>query len=401
MAQRAFDIVTVGGGLGGAALARAMAERGARVLVLERERRFSDRVRGEALMPWGVAEARALGLHTLLLATCGHPLPWLDIFVAGLQIAHRDMPATTAHAAPWLAFYHPAMQEAVLDAAVRAGAEVRRGVRVSGVEPGPEPEVAFEESDRHERVRARLVVGADGRSSLMRKWADFPVRRDPERLLFSGVLLDDVPAPDDSAAILFNPGVGRISLVIPQGGGRVRAYVGYHRDADPPRGQAYDLWRFVEESARAGVERALYAGARPAGPLAMFEGADTWVDHPYRDGVALVGDAAAASDPTWGQGMSLTLRDVRTLRDRLVADDDWTAAGHGYAAEHDRYYAVVHRVDGWFSDLFMDVGPEADERRARALPLIAADPTRLPDIQFGGPELPADDAVRRRFFGEE
>src|SRR2546426_7178031 len=114
MAQRAFDIVTVGGGLGGAALARAMAERGARVLVLERERRFSDRVRGEALMPWGGAEARALGLHTLLLATCGHPLPWLDIFVAGLPIAHRGIPAPPAPPAPWLPFFHPPMQEAGL-----------------------------------------------------------------------------------------------------------------------------------------------------------------------------------------------------------------------------------------------------------------------------------------------
>src|SRR5437867_1309277 len=152
MTREVFDIVTVGGGLGGAALARAMAERGARVLVLERERRFADRVRGEALMPWGVAEARALGLHSLLLATCGHELPWLDIFVGGLQIAHRDMPGTTAHAAPWLSFYHPAMQEVVLDAAARAGAEVRRGVRVSGVTPGAEPAVACEGDGRDATV---------------------------------------------------------------------------------------------------------------------------------------------------------------------------------------------------------------------------------------------------------
>src|SRR3989441_13368507 len=103
MTQRAFDIVTVGGGLGGAALARAMAERGARVLVLERERRLAGRVRGEALMPWGVAEARALGIHSLLPATCGHQLPWLDIFRGGLQIPHRDLPATTPPAAPWVA----------------------------------------------------------------------------------------------------------------------------------------------------------------------------------------------------------------------------------------------------------------------------------------------------------
>jgi flavin-dependent dehydrogenase len=48
-----YDLITVGGGLAGAALAKALAERGARVLVLERETRFRDRVRGEAMHPWG------------------------------------------------------------------------------------------------------------------------------------------------------------------------------------------------------------------------------------------------------------------------------------------------------------------------------------------------------------
>ena len=37
-----YDIVLVGGGLGGSALAKAMAERGARILVLEREKQFRD-----------------------------------------------------------------------------------------------------------------------------------------------------------------------------------------------------------------------------------------------------------------------------------------------------------------------------------------------------------------------
>jgi len=51
------DIILVGGGLAGAALARALAEAGIRVLVLERETAFKDRVRGEAMLGWGVAEA--------------------------------------------------------------------------------------------------------------------------------------------------------------------------------------------------------------------------------------------------------------------------------------------------------------------------------------------------------
>lgn len=41
-----YDLIIVGGGLGGSALAKCMAEHGARVLVLERDQQFQDRVRG-------------------------------------------------------------------------------------------------------------------------------------------------------------------------------------------------------------------------------------------------------------------------------------------------------------------------------------------------------------------
>jgi len=144
-----------------------------------------------------------------------------------------------------------------------------------------------------------------------------------------------------------------------------------------------------------------YKGARTAGILATFDGADTWVDHPYHNGIALLGDAAASSDPTWGQGLSLTVRDARVLRDQLVADNDWDAAGHAYAAAHDRHYAAIHTCDNWFSELFLAIGLEADARRAKALPLIAQDATRVPDHAFSGPDLPQDEAMKRRFFGEE
>jgi 2-polyprenyl-6-methoxyphenol hydroxylase-like FAD-dependent oxidoreductase len=46
-----YDIITVGGGLGGAALGIAMAEKGYRMLILERDEQFRDRVRGEYITP--------------------------------------------------------------------------------------------------------------------------------------------------------------------------------------------------------------------------------------------------------------------------------------------------------------------------------------------------------------
>jgi 2-polyprenyl-6-methoxyphenol hydroxylase-like FAD-dependent oxidoreductase len=398
---RRYDLVVVGGGLAGAALAKAVAERGHRVLVVERERRFRDRVRGEALAPWGIAAAGELGLLEPLRARCGHMLRYWSIWAGGGLLVKRDLFATTPQKAGWLTYYHPTMQETVLEAAAAAGAEVWRDARATGVVPGFPARAVIQARSGTSAVEARLVVGADGRASATRAWAEFRTETDAPRLLFAGVLLDGVAAPEDEFTHVAAPGRGFVAYVFPQGGARARVYLGFHKDAGMPRlgGDGFAIFR--ETSERIGVPPAFYAQARVAGPLATFDGADSWVRHPYRQGVALVGDAAATSDPTWGQGMSLALRDARVLRDALSATSDWDAAGHAYADQHDRCYDVIHRVDGWYADVFMELGPEADARRTRALPALARDPTRLPDPPISGPEAPHDAAVRRRFFGEE
>ena len=107
------------------------------------------------------------------------------------------------------------------------------------------------------------------------------------------------------------------------------------------------------------------------------------------------------SDPTWGQGLSLAFRDVRALRDALADGDDWDAAGHRYAEEHDVYFQTIMEVEDWLHTVFLTQSDEADAIRARALPLIAEDPTRIPDQVASGPGMPAGEAARRRFFGQD
>ena len=396
MNSDSYDIITVGGGLGSSALAKVMAEDGKRVLVLEREREFKDRVRGEYMTPWGVAEARELGIYELVRDACGTDAPLVD-----LGFGPRDLISTTPQQLPALGFCHPEMQEVVLTAAQQAGAEVHRGVTVTEIKPGPTPSVIVQSETETREIKARLVAAADGRTSMARKKVGFQVREAPQPFLFAGLLLADMTAPEGHAYLLFNPAMGMETAITPVGRGRSRTYVAYQEGAEFRLQGNENISRFIEEAKRAESVAAYYDSARAIGPLASFRCGDFWVDHPYKDGIVLIGDAAATSDPAFGQGLSLTVRDVRVLRDHLLATDDWDTAGHAYAAEHDGYYAVTRKVEDWFRSLFLEQGLDADSRRARALPLIAEDQTRVPDHLFSGPDLPADETVRRRFFGED
>jgi menaquinone-9 beta-reductase len=401
MNSTTYDIVTVGGGLGGAALAKAMAEHGARVLVLEAESQFRDRVRGESMMSWGVAEAIELGIYDAMMASGGHELPWFDLYGGPGRAEHRDLTTTTKPRVTSISFYHPAMQEALTQAAADSGAEVQREARVRGLTTNGMPTVIAEVNRRQMEIPARLVVGADGRGSRVRAWAGINTHRDPDRNFIAGVLLDDVPAPEDACHLWPNPNLGMASVVFPQGNGRVRAYLVYSAKTQHQLSGELDIPQFTEESLKAGAPTDYFANTKAAGPLATFEGAATWAEYPYKSGVVLIGDAAAASDPSWGQGLSLTLRDVRVLRDQLLNHESWEEAGGAYAEEHRQYYGVLHEYELWRTQLLLETGPAAEARRGRALPLWQEDPTRQLDILFSGPYHPLDEAARRRFFGEE
>jgi len=390
-----YDIVTVGGGIAASALAIAMAKRGAKVLVLEKEQRFKDRVRGEGIIPWGAAEARELGILDILRTTCGHDVP----FVEG-GMGPRDLASTTLQRLPALSFAHQEMQETLLASAETAGAVVQRGVAAERIESGLPAAVVVDGNSR-ERILTRFVVAADGRNSASRKWGGFTVREQSNDYYMAGVLLSDVRSSPDLVYFVFNPAFGMCIGLVPLGKNRHRAYFMYPKTIGYRLQGEQMLELFVSESAKCYPPLAeYYAGAKCIGPLASFDVSDYWVDHPYREGVALIGDAAATTDPTFGQGLSLALRDARVLRDELSQDPDWVAAGNRYAVQHRRYSSACHTIEGWLRTLFQDPSPIAAALRQKAMPLIAEDPTRVPDNLFSGPDLPVDDDVRARLFGE-
>ena len=66
------------------------------------------------------------------------------------------------------------------------------------------------------------------------------------------------------------------------------------------------------------------ANATPAGPCNSYANEDTWTDTPYAPGVVLIGDAAGHNDPIIGQGLSITYRDVRIVRDLMLENQSWS-----------------------------------------------------------------------------
>jgi menaquinone-9 beta-reductase len=391
-----YDVITVGGGLGGSALAKVLAEHGARVLVVEREGQFKDRVRGEWMAPWGAAEAVKLGIHDLLLKHGAVEKPYFQF--SGFPV--RDLKQTTPQQLGSLNLYHPAMQEALIDAARSAGATVWRGATVREIKPGDPPSVTLDKDGGVQRLTARIIVGADGRSSMCRAGARLKSIRDSRGMLLAGVLFDGVAVAEDTSVMLVNSEIGQIAYFFPQQGKRVRAYCALPLASGRRLQGSSEVGDFVRECVRSGAPAAAYGDAKAIGPLATFESTANWADQPYRGGIALVGDAAGTSDPVWGQGLSLTLRDARVLSNHLLSSDDWDAAGRAYASDHQNYFDTMHNVECWSTDLFVRTGKDADAARERAFPLIIADPTRVPDHLLSGPDLPCDELVRRRFFGE-
>jgi 2-polyprenyl-6-methoxyphenol hydroxylase-like FAD-dependent oxidoreductase len=216
-----------------------------------------------------------------------------------------------------LNFYHPAMQETLLEAAESAGADVRRGAVVREIRSNGLLMVSVEHDGKIEETSARLVVGVDGRNSIVRTSAGFETRRDPPFLMIGGILADRIWTDEETGLVYINPDVSQAAAIFPQGGGRARVYAMYPAGAGFRLQGEKEIPRFIEETVKAGVPRDVLSGVEFSGPLASFDAADAWVDGPYRDGIALIGDAAASNNPSWGQGLSLALRDVRVLAEAL------------------------------------------------------------------------------------
>lgn len=376
-----YDLIIVGGGIGGSALAATMAKAGRSVLLLEKSTVYEDHVRGEWIAPWGVAETKRLGFYDTLVKAGGHhlarhvsydetrapeeaeaaPLP-LEMFVPGVP-------------GP-LCIGHPHHCQTLFDEAARAGATALRGVNVTKIEPGANPHVEYEHEGKTHEAAARLIVGADGRASAVRAACNIDLHQDKPHHMFGGLLVEGAEGWDATKQAIGTEGDFAF-LAFPQGKGRVRVYGSYSLN---------ERRRFAgEEGPRAFLEafrmncapdNKYLAEAKPAGPLLSYFNNDSWTDVPFAEGAILIGDAAGWNDPINGLGLSITYRDVRIVSDLLKESDDWRPAlFQPYAEERFERMRRLRFAGQLQAALDVEFGEEARERRRSYHERSKADPS--------------------------
>lgn len=409
--MKTYDLIVIGGGIGGGALGAVMAKAGKSVLLLEASTKYEDRVRGEWIAPWGVTETRRLGLYDLLVKAGGHHLARHVTYDET-----RDPAVSEARTLPLAIFApdvpgplcigHPHHCQTLFGEAARSGVEALRGVRVTRITPGAAPSVAYEHNGAMHEAKAKLLIGADGRMSAAREAAGIKLHQDKPHHWFAGLLIEGADGwADDLQAIGTEGDFG--FLAFPQGKGKVRVYGGYALDQRKRFSGDDGARRFLDAfRMKSSPNNEALAAANPAGPLFSYFNNDSWTDRPFGEGIVLVGDAAGWNDPIVGLGLSITYRDVRVVTDILKASADWSERAFApYAEERTERMRRLRFAAMLQAGLDMEFGDEARERRRRYHEAAAADPTLGMHgfAVMGGPEMaPAEiftDAHRIRVLG--
>ncbi|MBW8485802.1 rifampin monooxygenase [Actinomadura parmotrematis] len=329
-----FDVTIVGGGPTGMMLAAELRLHGVRVVVLEREAGPTEVVRALGLHARSIEIMDQRGLLDRFLAL-GERYPAGGFFAAIPAPAPPKLDGAHGYV---LGLPQPEIDRLLAEHAAEAGAEIRRGREVVGLEQDAEGATVVLADG--ERVRSRYVVGCDGGRSTVRKLLGIGFPGEPTRL---ETLLGEMKATEEPARLaeivaevrktqlrfgLGPYGTGYYRVVVPADG------VSEDRAARPT---LEDFKRQLRKYAGTDF------GVHSPRWLSRFGDATRQAER-YRAGrVLLAGDAAHVHPPVGGQGLNLGVHDAFNLGWKLAAEvggrapdgllDSYEAERHPAAAD--------------------------------------------------------------------
>jgi menaquinone-9 beta-reductase len=399
MSAPVFDVVIVGGGIAGSTLGGVLARAGLGILVVEKEARFRDRIRGEGTWPWGVAEARQAGLADLLDAAGTVEMRTYKRYENGQPVETVwEQPAPDD--IPGMGFLHQRFQEAAFAWAEAQGATTIRPAKATKFSHNGRPTLTVAVDGSETEFTARLIVGADGKLSMTRRWTGGESVADPENHRMGGVLISGAVYERESNN--FSWASGEAVNWFAAGPEMTRLYLVMTAQRLQETGVVRSFAALVAFAAGHAPDGTL-EHVEQQGPIGFFPNNDIWASRIAGNDVVLIGDAAGAPDPTQGHGTALLFHDVRALSELLLSESNWETAIEEFAERRRQAFAVIHEVDCWHN-VFFDTSAEAARLREGHGRAQQHDPTLggFSAIEVNGPAgLVADEAARRRYFGED
>jgi 2-polyprenyl-6-methoxyphenol hydroxylase-like FAD-dependent oxidoreductase len=313
-------VIIVGGGPAGAALAYLLARRGVGVTLLEKHPDFQRAFRGETLQPSGIDALGQMGLAERFEQMPQRRIATMEVFRRGRRSMRLEVGRMGLGELCLVS--QPALLEMMVAEAGRYPSfalEMGTTARDLLIEEGRVCGVRADTPRGPKEFRADLVVGTDGRHSVIRKRGSFPELR-----LRPGfdVLWAKVPFPEgvgDRAAAWINLEPGSTTFLLPAADGALQVGFIIPKGAFPAmRTRGIDAWT---EPLIARVPEAfaphLRAHGDALGRAVLLDVICGRLTRWTAPGVLLIGDAAHPMSPVGGQGINLALRDALVTANHL------------------------------------------------------------------------------------